>query len=230
MTHFNGADYVHDRDQARLQRQLERIAALMQDGEWRTLKEISAKTGDPEASVSAQLRHLRKPRFGAFLIDRVHVGGGLYSYRMRSPKFAEGSNKDATEFEIQCAYIRWLRGVPKKGVPPALIAPGICWHVPNGGTRRDEFEGKRFKDAGVLAGNPDVHILNQRLFLVELKRLGETRSDAQISLHPQMRAAGATVAVADTLNAAKWWAWMWGLVTPQSMHGVDFKAVRLLEC
>jgi len=54
----------------------------MKDGTWRTLAEISETTGDPPASVSAQLRHLRKPRFGGYTVDRRHMGGGLYQYRL----------------------------------------------------------------------------------------------------------------------------------------------------
>lgn len=54
----------------------------MADGQWRTLAEISAVTGDPPASVSAQLRHLRKPRFGAHLVEKRHLGQGLYHYRV----------------------------------------------------------------------------------------------------------------------------------------------------
>ena len=42
----------------------------MRDAKWRTLKEISELTGDPEASVSAQLRHLRKERFGSHIVNK----------------------------------------------------------------------------------------------------------------------------------------------------------------
>lgn len=81
-THFNGADYDHKRDAARLKNQMARIATLMGDREWRTLSEISQATGDPEASISAQLRHLRKARFGGHHVDKVHVENGLYRYRV----------------------------------------------------------------------------------------------------------------------------------------------------
>lgn len=78
---FNGADYDHERDSGRLTSQLARIRAVVEDGKPRTLKEIAALTGDPEASVSAQLRHLRKPRFGSNTIERRYLGDGLYEYR-----------------------------------------------------------------------------------------------------------------------------------------------------
>lgn len=66
----------------RLSIQRERIKDLMLDGNWRTLNQISDETGDPSPSVSAQLRHLRKPRFGGFRVDRRYLERGLYQYRV----------------------------------------------------------------------------------------------------------------------------------------------------
>lgn len=79
---FDGADYDHDRDSARLTGQILRVFDLMKDQQWRTLREIAAATGDPESSISAQLRHLRKERFGSHTVEREHVGGGLFRYRL----------------------------------------------------------------------------------------------------------------------------------------------------
>lgn len=79
---FDGADYIKSRDDARLTGQLRRIWDFMKDEEWRTLDAIAAATGDPHASISAQLRHLRKPRFGGHSVDRRHKGNGLYEYRV----------------------------------------------------------------------------------------------------------------------------------------------------
>ena len=77
---FNGPDYEPSRDDQRLLDQHERIKSLMLDGKSRTLKQIAKATGAPEASVSAQLRHLRKARFGSFTVDKVNLGNGKYSY------------------------------------------------------------------------------------------------------------------------------------------------------
>ncbi len=54
-------------------------------GGWRTLAEIRQATGFPEASVSAQLRHLRKRRFGAYIVEkrRQEPDGGTWEYRVR---------------------------------------------------------------------------------------------------------------------------------------------------
>jgi len=80
---FDGVDYDSQRDSARLTGQIKRIFELMNDGVWRTLSEIEGITGDPQASISAQLRNLRKERFGAHTVQREHMGRGLYRYRIK---------------------------------------------------------------------------------------------------------------------------------------------------
>lgn len=79
---FNGADYVPSRDDERLGSQMSRIFNVMKDGTWRALVHISTETGDREASISAQLRHLRKARFGGHKVERRYMGNGLYQYRI----------------------------------------------------------------------------------------------------------------------------------------------------
>ena len=79
---FDGADYDDDRDRQRLRGQILRVYNFILDGRWRTLNDICAATGDPHASVSAQLRHLRKRKFGSHVVDRRHLGDGLYQYRL----------------------------------------------------------------------------------------------------------------------------------------------------
>ena len=57
----------------------------MVDGAWRTLNDIEILTRDPQASISAQLRHLKKERFGAHTVDHRPRGdrkNGLYEYRL----------------------------------------------------------------------------------------------------------------------------------------------------
>lgn len=79
---YDGPVYDPARDNERLDGQRARIRTLMLDGKWRTLAAIAEATGDPQSSVSAQLRHLRKPRFGSHVVDKRHVGGGLFEYRV----------------------------------------------------------------------------------------------------------------------------------------------------
>lgn len=57
---FEGATYVASLDRERLGEQLLRVIDAMADGKWRSLREIAQITDDPEASISARLRDIRK--------------------------------------------------------------------------------------------------------------------------------------------------------------------------
>ncbi len=88
MAHFNGSDYVPKHDDKRLTTQLERVKSCMIDGNWRTLSEIESLTNAPQASVSAQLRHLKKPRFGSYILNKRSRGdreSGLWEYQLLEP-------------------------------------------------------------------------------------------------------------------------------------------------
>ena len=82
MQHFDGSTYEPTLDQGRLNSQQSRVFDVMGDGEWRTLDQLSAATGDPTPSVSARLRDLRKPRFGGHQVDRRRRSPGLFEYRL----------------------------------------------------------------------------------------------------------------------------------------------------
>lgn len=85
---FDGAVYDPAMDDRRLEKQLGRVFSVMKDRQWRALNEIAKLTGDPEASVSAQLRHLRKPRFGGYTVNRRPRGDrslGLFEYQLLPP-------------------------------------------------------------------------------------------------------------------------------------------------
>jgi hypothetical protein len=69
-------------DRSRINLQRERVFALMQDGQWRTLSKIAAKTGDPTPSISARLRDFRKAEHGAHTVERKLIGEGLFVYRL----------------------------------------------------------------------------------------------------------------------------------------------------
>lgn len=71
---FDGAD-VQAHDHIRLAGQLQRVyQVLVNSGTWETVAGIAATTGDPEPSVSAQLRNLRKARFGGYDVRRERRG------------------------------------------------------------------------------------------------------------------------------------------------------------
>lgn len=79
---YNGPEYEPDRDNERLDNQLMRVKTVMRDKSWRTLREISSITGDPESSISAQLRHLRKPKHGSHTVNRRSRKGNLFEYQL----------------------------------------------------------------------------------------------------------------------------------------------------
>lgn len=86
--HFNGPDYEPSNDFKRLSKQHERVRDLMLDGVWRSLDEIAKLTGDPASSISAQLRHLRKERFGSYVVNKRRRGSrekGLFEYQVCLP-------------------------------------------------------------------------------------------------------------------------------------------------
>ncbi|MGX9443926.1 hypothetical protein ACWX0K_15290 [Nitrobacteraceae bacterium UC4446_H13] len=127
------------------------------------------------------------------------------------------------EHDLQRAIVIWLQGNPDKSGNPRTtpaLAPGVVfWHTPNGGERRDAFEGKRLKDLGTLAGVHDLLFLRPTqftegvfglLFGLELKKPGGRQppsrqlNPAQVALHPRLLAAGmAASCVADNLADAK---------------------------
>lgn len=62
--------------------QVQRVLTVMKNGDWLTLEEISVITGDTTPSISARLRDLRKPKFGAYIVERRKVHESLYEYRV----------------------------------------------------------------------------------------------------------------------------------------------------
>lgn len=78
----DGQSFSRKRDGARLNKQAQDVFNVMADGRWHTLSDISGKTNHPEASVSARLRDLRKPKFGGFTVERQALSKGLWQYRM----------------------------------------------------------------------------------------------------------------------------------------------------
>jgi DNA-binding Lrp family transcriptional regulator len=82
-----GPAYDSEIDGERLRKQHEAIRQLMIDGQWRTLQEIAEFLGYPESSVSAQLRHLRKEKFGSYIVEKKRRGTtGLWEYRVEDPR------------------------------------------------------------------------------------------------------------------------------------------------
>lgn len=82
-TVFDGATITEDPDAPRrLTGQAQRVWECVKDGSWWTLPELAAAARGSEAAVSARLRDLRKPEWGGHKVEREHVGGGLWRYRL----------------------------------------------------------------------------------------------------------------------------------------------------
>ena len=72
---------------------------------WLTLDELSKLTHYPPASISAQLRHLRKPQFGAFVVEK----------RLRTAGRVLGGEDFGAVWEYQLTRrIRKILGRPRR--------------------------------------------------------------------------------------------------------------------
>lgn len=90
-----GPAYDEAVDEPRLGRQLEVIRDLMLKKSPLTLREIRTLTGYPEASISAQLRHLRKVEYGSYRATKARRAGtetdlpasyaGTWEYTVKPP-------------------------------------------------------------------------------------------------------------------------------------------------
>ena len=84
-----GPAYSGELDGERVAGQMEEIRDFMLRHwpYWFTLAEIETALDHPQASISAQLRHLRKLRFGSYLVEkrRREPEGAQWEYRCSRP-------------------------------------------------------------------------------------------------------------------------------------------------
>jgi hypothetical protein len=81
-----GGDQYHDEDEQKLRRNTDAIRELLvgHPGQWFSVAEIRrACKLSPDTEVTARLRDLRKPRWGAWAIDCERQRDGVYRYRLR---------------------------------------------------------------------------------------------------------------------------------------------------
>lgn len=121
----------------------------------------------------------------------------------------------ALEFETHCAIADMLR---------VSLSPKWTWfHPPNGGERpatyrngkRVSGEGGRLKRMGARAGTSDFILVAPalgRVHALELKRRGETPTDAQAAFLDEIRAAGGLADWCDNFNDAKRILSAWGAI------------------
>jgi hypothetical protein len=87
------------------------MVASSKYGLWLTLRQLARLTGYGEASISAQLRHLRKPEYGGFVVEKRccyegHIGhsghrGATWEYRLRAAKQKNIESKAAVRRETR---------------------------------------------------------------------------------------------------------------------------------
>ena len=86
------------------------LLSATQCGSWLTLRELSQLTQFGEASISAQLRHLRKPRYGSYVVEkRVRRGivvsdierGAIWEYRLMA-RVRVGAQRKWTSKTLPC--------------------------------------------------------------------------------------------------------------------------------
>ena len=79
-------------------------------GSWLTLRELSQLTQYGEASISAQLRHLRKPKYGSYVVEkrvrrdvvlRDVEHGAIWEYRLRR-RVQVGAQRKWTSKALPC--------------------------------------------------------------------------------------------------------------------------------
>jgi hypothetical protein len=85
-----GPTYDEAKDGRRIKKQHEVIRDfLLNNQNWFTLSELHALLQYPEASISAQLRHLRKVRFGSYIVEKQRRTNGTWEYKLFKPVFVE---------------------------------------------------------------------------------------------------------------------------------------------
>ena len=87
---FDGEHYVSERDKPRLTRQFDAVRIYMEGKKNLTLHQISQDLGYPEASVSAQIRNMRKKRFGSRTVTTTYVRQGLFHYTLEPEEQPNG--------------------------------------------------------------------------------------------------------------------------------------------
>lgn len=80
----------------------------MADGEWRSLAEIQDITGDPQSSISARLRDLKKEKFGRYKVDKRRRGArasGVWESRVGEKGTGEPQVRDKAQVPMAYATL-----------------------------------------------------------------------------------------------------------------------------
>lgn len=91
---FDGESYEPGQDHKRLRAQLVKLKTIMSDGGWHTLDELALELGCKEQSASARIRDLRKSKYGAHVVKRERIEGGLFRYQLQMGTMTSGVRGD----------------------------------------------------------------------------------------------------------------------------------------
>jgi hypothetical protein len=89
------------------------LLSATQCGSWLTLRELSQLTQYGEASISAQLRHLRKPKYGSYVVEkrvrrdlvlRDAEHGAIWEYRLQR-RVQVGAQRKWTSKALPCSAV-----------------------------------------------------------------------------------------------------------------------------
>jgi len=82
---FDGKHFDAEKDQARLTAQMKGIYKVLQGAKvWMTVAEIEGETDYPQPSISAQLRNMRKAKFGSLDVrGRYRQGTRIFEYKLK---------------------------------------------------------------------------------------------------------------------------------------------------
>ena len=86
------SDHYTASDRKRLEPQMIQIRDYMLTVKWQSVAQIASALRQihpgghfPENSIQAQLRNLRKAKFGGYQVEKRRVGEGYYVYRVLPP-------------------------------------------------------------------------------------------------------------------------------------------------
>lgn len=85
---------------------------------WLTLDELAKLTHYPPASISAQLRHLRKPQFGAFVVEKRPRAAGA---ALRGEDFGT-----VWEYQLRRAIRRNVVGARGRDTGAKILRPRLA--------------------------------------------------------------------------------------------------------
>ena len=94
------------------------LRRLADEGGWMTLRELADLTCYGEASISAQLRHLRKPQYGGFALEK----------RQREGVVVRGTESGTVwEYQLRRKIRRTFQRASMRGWGERLAAmPAVC--------------------------------------------------------------------------------------------------------